>query len=293
SGTHSRATELSTDAPPNTAPKRPSAPPVPQPKRSEVTMETEWRDPKCNRHVAAAELHGDLEKAYQAIRNSSRCTLRAGPWESTIRMDMERLADPIGDDLRGMMQIAIKPLRHKYKHQEPNNAGPSATKATRLPHKTLLDLGPARRVPKKSSVDMQWAARMTSSGPKGYSTLPAASPDLPLIQRTNEELSEVKRLAGLRIKLVKQIRVRQQRGPLIPELAEDFIGPIQAHRASASKRPKTFEQQLMYGLDLVEWELQMQKQGEAETEVQEMEESGGRRVTHWQGRRAWEGGASE
>lgn len=70
--------------------------------------------------------------------------------------------------------------------------------ATKLPHNTLLDLAPSRRVPKKSSrlaqflaatneggvsellgnrgVDMQWVARVTSGGPKGYSTLPAQSP---------------------------------------------------------------------------------------------------------------------
>ena len=59
----------------------------------------------------------------------------------------------------------------------------------------------------------------------------------------------------------------QAEGALIPELAEDFIGPIQAHIL-------TFEQQLMYGLELVEGELQAQKQEEAEGEVEEMEGGG-------------------
>lgn len=71
----------------------------------------------------------------------------------------------------------------------------------------------------------------------------------------------------------------QAEGALIPELAEDFVGPIQAHilygQAPPPKRPRTFEQQLMYGLELVEGELhKMQKQGEEETEVQETEEGG-------------------
>ena len=70
----------------------------------------------------------------------------------------------------------------------------------------------------------------------------------------------------------------QAEGALIPELAEDFIGPIQAHilygRAPPPKRPRTFEQQLMCGLELVEGELQAQKQEEAEGEVEEMEGGG-------------------
>ena len=69
----------------------------------------------------------------------------------------------------------------------------------------------------------------------------------------------------------------QAEGALIPELAEDFIGPIQAHilygRAPPPKRPRTFEQQLIYGLELVEGELQRQKQGKAETE-EETEDGG-------------------
>ncbi|OLP94099.1 hypothetical protein AK812_SmicGene23929 [Symbiodinium microadriaticum] len=46
------------------------------------------------------------------------------------------------------------------------------------------------------------------------------------------------------------------KGALNPELVEGVIGPIQAHilygMAPPPKRPKTFEQQLMYGLELVE-----------------------------------------
>ena len=56
---------------------------------------------------------------------------------------------------------------------------------------------------------------------------------------------------------------------MIPELAEDFVGPIQANilsgRAPRPKRPRTFEQQLIHGLELVEGELQAQKQGDTET----------------------------
>ena len=61
----------------------------------------------------------------------------------------------------------------------------------------------------------------------------------------------------------------QAEGALIPELAEDFVGPIQANilsgRAPRPKRPRTFEQQLIHGLELVEGELQAQKQGDTET----------------------------
>eukprot|EP00439_Symbiodinium_sp_Y106_P043134 s2370_g5.t1 len=72
----------------------------------------------------------------------------------------------------------------------------------------------------------------------------------------------------------------QAQAALIPELggglhwSDSSTHPVRFGRAPPPKRPRTFEQQLTYGLELVEGELQMQKQRETETEVQEMERGG-------------------
>ena len=76
------------------------------------------------------------------------------------------------------------------------------------------------------------------------------------------------------------VALAQAQAALIPELggglhwSDSSTHPVRFGRAPPPKRPRTFEQQLTYGLELVEGELQMQKQRETETEVQEMERGG-------------------
>ncbi|CAE7830789.1 unnamed protein product [Symbiodinium sp. CCMP2592] len=199
-----------------------------------------------------------------------------------------------------------------------------------------------------------WIAGVTSGGPAGYSML-AESPggvistwirnklknarpivlrDLPLIQRTNEELSHVDGLfkeAAAALELpyqaeskagastprpppspaarsdlkanptsssavaaelehlheiqpasdafaaVRRCRARvphrisaQAEAALIPVLAEDFIGHVILPFGRRVPGPSSNR----YGLELVDRELQMQKQEGAETELQEMERGG-------------------